>query len=188
MWWESDVMKQWKNLLLVAYVFNVYIFMRNVFLWKWGFRSFQNWYIKLFASNDKQIDNHTSMPDMFHSNMSVVCTCHCRGVFKNIFWYGCCSLLIFVAKKAIKGTELQFLCTQGTLLGGRVEDHRMMFTRHLHLVESMIQWFMENMHTELRVLGCKGLKTSYNHICRVLLECMIHTFKQHSTYMIIWCL
>ena len=23
MWWESDVMKQWKNLLLVAYVFNV---------------------------------------------------------------------------------------------------------------------------------------------------------------------
>ena len=24
-------MKQWKNLLLVAYVFNVYIFMRNVF-------------------------------------------------------------------------------------------------------------------------------------------------------------
>ena len=120
--------------------------------------------------------------------LSVVCTCHCRGVFKNIFWYGCCSLLIFVAKKAIKGTELQFLCTQGTLLGGRVEDHRMMFTRHLHLVESMIQWFMENLHTELRVLGCKGLKTSYNHICRVLLECMIHTFKQHSTYMIIWCL
>ena len=121
-------MKQWKNLLLVAYVFNVYIFMRNSFLWKRGFRSFQNWYIKLFASNDEQIDNQTSMPDMFHSNMSVVCTCHCRGVFKNIFWYGCCSLLIFVAKKATKGTELQFLCTQGTLKGGRVEDHGMMFT------------------------------------------------------------
>ena len=79
------------------------------------------------------------MPGMFHSNMSVVCTCHCRGVFKNIFWYGCCSLLIFVAKKVTKGTELQFLCTQGTLLGGKVEDHRMMFTRHLHLVESYIQ-------------------------------------------------
>ena len=31
---------------------------------------------------------------------------------------------------------------------------------------------MENMHTDLRVLGCKGLKTC-NHICRVLLECMI---------------
>ena len=44
---------------------------------------------------------------------------------------------------------------------------------------------MENMHTELRVLGCNGLKTSYNHICRVLLECMNHTFKQYSTYMII---
>ena len=86
MWWESDVMKQWKNLLLVAYVFNVYIFMRNVFLWKWGFRNFQNRYIKLFASNDKQIDNHTSMPDMFHSNMSVVCTCQFVEVFSKIFF------------------------------------------------------------------------------------------------------
>ena len=53
--------------------------------------------------------------------------------------HGCCSLLIFVAKKATKGTELQFLCTQGTLLGGKVEDCRMMFIRHLHLVESYIQ-------------------------------------------------
>ena len=32
----------------------------------------------------------------------------------------------FVAKKAGRGTELQFLCTQGTLQGGRVEDHRLM--------------------------------------------------------------
>ena len=76
---------------------------------------------------------------MLHSYMSVVCTYHCRGVFKNIFGCGCCSLLIFVAKKASKGTELQFLCTQSTLQGGRVEDHRMMFTRHLHLPQSYIQ-------------------------------------------------
>ena len=62
------------------------------------------------------------MLDMFHSYMSVVCTFHCRGVFKKIFWCGCCSLLIFVFKKATKGTELQFLCTQNTLQGGRVED------------------------------------------------------------------
>ena len=47
--------------------------------------------------------------------------------------------MAWVAKKATKGTELQFLCTQGTLLGGKVEDCRMMFTRHLHLVESYIQ-------------------------------------------------
>ena len=58
---------------------------------------------------------------------------------KNIFWCGCCSLLIFVAKKAGKGTELQFLCTQGTLQGGRVEDHRLMFTRHLHSPQLYIQ-------------------------------------------------
>ena len=62
------------------------------------------------------------MRDMFHSNKSVVCTFHCRGIFGNIFWCGCCSLLIFVVKKAIKGTELQFLCTQGTLQGERVKD------------------------------------------------------------------
>ena len=54
----------------------------------------------------------------------------------------CCLQLlnsICVAEKATKGTELQFLCTQGTLQGGRVEDHRMMFTRHLHLPQSHIQ-------------------------------------------------
>ena len=40
------------------------------------------------------------MLHMLHSYMSVVCTHHCRGVFKNIFWCDCCSLLIFGAKKA----------------------------------------------------------------------------------------
>ena len=53
---------------------------------------------KLFASNKKQIYNHTLMLDMLHSYMSVVCTYHCRGVFKNISWCGYCSMLIFVAK------------------------------------------------------------------------------------------
>ena len=94
---------------------------------------------KLFASNEKQIDNHTLMPDMLHLYMSVVCTYHFRGVFKKIFWCGCYSLLIFVARKATKGNELQFLCTQGTLQGGRVEDYRMMFTRHLDLPQLYIQ-------------------------------------------------
>ena len=75
--------------------------------------------------------------------MSVVCTYHRKGVFKNIFWCGCCSLLIFVAKKATKGTGLQFLCTQGTFQGGRVEDHRLMFTKHLHLPQSYIQAILQ---------------------------------------------
>ena len=48
-------------------------------------------------------------------------------------------LLIFTTEKANQGAELQFLCTQGTLQGERVEDHRMMFTRHLHLLQSHIQ-------------------------------------------------
>ena len=72
--------------------------------------------------------------------MSVVCTYHCRGVFhENIFCCGCCSLLIFVAETDTEGTELQFLCTQGTLQGGRVEDHRLMFTRQLHSPQLYIQ-------------------------------------------------
>ena len=77
---------------------------------------------KLFASNEEQIDNHTLLLDMY-----------------KYLWCGCCSLLIFVAKKATKGTELQFLCTQGTLQGGRVEDHRLMFTRHLFPPQFHIQ-------------------------------------------------
>ena len=55
---------------------------------------------KLFASNEKQIDNQTLMLDMLHLCMYIMYTYYCRGVFKNIFWYECCSLLIFVAKKA----------------------------------------------------------------------------------------
>ena len=94
---------------------------------------------KLFASNEKQIDNHTLVLDMLHTYMSVVYTYHWRSVFKNSIWYGCCSLLIFVAKRAIKGTEVQVLCMQGTLQGGRVEDHTMMFIGHFHLSQSYVQ-------------------------------------------------
>ena len=57
------------------------------------------------------------MLDMLHSYTSVVCTYHCRGVFKKVF----------------------FFFTQGNLQNGRVEDHRMMFTLHLYLQQSYIQ-------------------------------------------------
>ena len=60
---------QWKNLLLVAYVFNVLILVGNAFFWKWGYKADRR---NLFASNEKQIDNHTLMLEMFHSYMSVV--------------------------------------------------------------------------------------------------------------------
>ena len=71
---------------------------------------------KLFSSNKRQIDNNTLMLDMLHPYMLVVCTYHYRGVFKNFFFP-----------------------TQGNLQGGRVEDHRMMFTWHLYLMQSYIQ-------------------------------------------------
>ena len=73
---------------------------------------------KLFASNKRQIDNHTLMLDILPSYMSVVCTYHCRDVFKKVFF---------------------FFFTQGNLQGGRVEDYRMMFTWHLYLMQSYIQ-------------------------------------------------
>ena len=41
---------------------------------------------KLFASNKRQIDNHTLMLDMLHSYMSVVYTYHCKGVLKKFFF------------------------------------------------------------------------------------------------------
>ena len=50
--------------------------MGNAFLWKWEYRQI----IK------RQIDNHTLVLDMLHSYMSVVCTYHCRGVFKKVFF------------------------------------------------------------------------------------------------------
>ena len=89
---------------------------------------------KLFARNEKQTDNHTLMLDMLHSNMSVVCTYHCRDVFHEKFFFGVAVVLCWslLPKKAGKGTQLQFLCTQSILQGGRIEDHRPMFTRHLH--------------------------------------------------------
>ena len=43
---------------------------------------------KLFASNEKEIDNRTLMLDMLHSNMSVVCTYHYRGVFHEKYFFG----------------------------------------------------------------------------------------------------
>ena len=55
--------------------------------------------------------------DMLYSYMSVMCTYHCRGDFKKVF----------------------FFFTQGNLQDGRVEDHRMMFTWHLYLLQSYIQ-------------------------------------------------
>ena len=43
---------------------------------------------KLFASNEKQTDNHTFMLDMLHLNMSVVCTYYCRGAFHGKYFFG----------------------------------------------------------------------------------------------------
>ena len=40
--------------------------------------------------------------------------------------------------RVARGAERRFI-TQGNLQGGRVEDHRTMFTKHLYLMQSYIQ-------------------------------------------------
>ena len=93
---------------------------------------------KLVASIEKQSDKFityclTCFTQTCHLCVSTVVKV---SVMKNISWCGCYSLLIFQAKK---GTELQFLCTQGTLQAGRVEDHSLLFIRQLHPPQRYIQ-------------------------------------------------
>ena len=84
------------------------MFMGNVFFEREDTEVFIADRNELFASNERQTDNHTLMLDMPHLNISVVCTYHCRGVLKNIFWCGCRSSLISVAKKLIKALNFNF--------------------------------------------------------------------------------
>ena len=109
-------MKQWKNLLQVAHVFFLTCSWEMLFSESKDTDVFKADSNKLFASNEKQIDSHTLMLVMLHSNRSVLCTYLYIGAFKKIFWCGFCSLLIFLAKKATKGTELQFLCIHFNVL------------------------------------------------------------------------
>ena len=74
------------------------------------------------------------MLDMLHSYMSVVCTYHCRGALKNIFGHGFCFLLIFFAKKKLlKALNFNFYEHKVNFQGGRIEEHRIMCIKHLHL-------------------------------------------------------
>ena len=97
---------QWKKLLLEANMSLMFKFSKEMLSFESGdtqaSKAARN---KLFASNEKQIDNHTLLYVILLSYMSVVHTYYCRGVFKNLFWCGS-SLLIFVVKKATKGAEL----------------------------------------------------------------------------------
>ena len=61
---------------------------------------------KLFASSENQIDNPTLMLDMLPSNCQLCVPTIVDMSLKRIFCCGCCSLLIFVDRKATKGTEL----------------------------------------------------------------------------------
>ena len=60
-------------------------------------------------------------------------------ILNETFWCGRFSLSILVTFCAKNYCVPTFLCTRDILQGGRVEDYRMMFTRHLHLLQSYIQ-------------------------------------------------
>ena len=47
--------------------------------------------------------------------------------------------IVLCSQKTGKGTKLQFLGIRGTLQGGRVEDHRLIFTIQLHSPQLYIQ-------------------------------------------------
>ena len=116
------------------------MFMGNAFLQKWVYRSFQLIEISCLQGMKSKLTIIPQCLTCFTQTCQLcVHTIVEVSFMKSVFWCGCCSLLIFVAKKAGKGTELQFLCTQGTLQGGRVEDHGLMFTRHLHSPQLYIQ-------------------------------------------------
>ena len=78
--------------------------MGNFFLWSNNTEVFKADSNKLFASNQKQIDNISLIIDILCSIMSVVCTYHCRDVFKNNFlvW------LLFFADLCSQNKALNF--------------------------------------------------------------------------------
>ena len=96
---------------------------------------------KLVPSREKQTDKFIPYCLTCFTQTCQLCVSTIVKVsfMKSISLCGCCSLLNFVAKKAGKDTELQLSCTQGTLQGGRVEEHRLMFIRHLHPPQLYIQ-------------------------------------------------
>ena len=96
---------------------------------------------KLFASNKKQINNHTLCLTCF------IYTCHLyipTTVVVSLKRFFLVWLLFFVnlcGQKSCWRHWTSIFMYQGsvTFQGGRVEDHRMMFMRHLHLLQSHIQ-------------------------------------------------
>ena len=117
--WGENISKQVK-ILCFSCIFN---FIALVFFSQTFFISVcdsewlkPQWVEKVFkADRNKMFASITLMLNMLHSYMSVVRTYHCRGVSPRGF------------------------LTQGNLQGGGLEDHRMMFTWHLNLLQSYIK-------------------------------------------------
>ena len=72
-----------------------------------GFKADRN---KLVASNENQTDKFIPYCSTCYTQTCQLCvpTIVKVSFMKNIFWCGCCSLLIFVAKKALKGINFNF--------------------------------------------------------------------------------
>ena len=87
---------------------------------------------RLFASNEsneKQTDHHTLKLDMLHSNMSVVCTFHCRGVFHEKYFS--VRLLFFVD---LCGQKTIYWCLPGSCI-----HHKHIFKQYSTYIK-LITW------------------------------------------------
>ena len=91
---------------------------------------------KLFASNEKQIDNQTLTLDMLHSCMYVMYTYYCRGVFKKYFLVWMLFFVDLCSQKSYLRHWTSIFKAPSKVV--RVEVHRMMFVRHFHLLQSYI--------------------------------------------------
>ena len=91
---------------------------------------------KPFASNKRQIDNHTLMLHMLHSYMSVGCTYHCRGVIVKVFFYtrqppG------WKSRRAWNDVYLAFVLTAIIYSSGTLPDYMMSLTLYTPISESI---------------------------------------------------
>ena len=142
MWWESDLIKhfQRKYLLLASLIcLQHFNFHGKCFFLK-GKQNF----LKLLEISCLQVRNSKLiiiiMLHILHSYMLVCVTTIVEVSFKIFFGVAVVLCWSLYPKKLLESLNFNFyLCKLGDLPGGGVEDHRMMFTGHLHLLQSYIQ-------------------------------------------------
>ena len=145
---KQNVMRIWSYETLptekpVAGIFN----MPSTFQFSWEMLFFEREiknFLKLLEISCLQVRNSKLiiiiMLHILHSYMLVCVTTIVEVSFKIFFGVAVVLCWSLYPKKLLESLNFNFyLCKLGDLPGGGVEDHRMMFTGHLHLLQSYIQ-------------------------------------------------